>query len=73
LIDNIGANENFDSAISYADNGFSVALINHNAFDLEITLKSAAKISTCVARETSAAAERTPSNFWHLKTKNSGQ
>lgn len=38
-IDIIGTNENTDAAVSQTKNGFKVAVINHNNFELNITLK----------------------------------
>ncbi|MGI8467226.1 MAG: DUF4434 domain-containing protein [Pyrinomonadaceae bacterium] len=47
LIDIIGTNEKFDLAITYTENGFNVALVNHNAFAREIIIKSPAKNFVC--------------------------
>jgi hypothetical protein len=49
VVDVLGTNENVDIAISEIDNGFRVAVINHNAELLEITLKpiDVPQSSTC--------------------------
>ena len=38
VVDVIGTNENVDIAITKTDKGFRVAVINHNTYELEITL-----------------------------------
>ncbi|MEA1875235.1 MAG: alpha-amylase family protein, partial [Bacteroidota bacterium] len=39
VVDIVGTNENVDIAITKTDEGFRVAVINHNTYELEITLK----------------------------------
>lgn len=51
LIDVIGANENFDSAMNFTKDSFSIALINHNNYELEISLRFPTKVSNCTLRE----------------------
>lgn len=50
LIDIIGANENFDVALSHTEIGFNVALVNHNAAERQITIKSPSRNFSCAGQ-----------------------
>ena len=47
LIDIIGADENFDTAVAYTENGFRVSIVNHNPAVRQIILKSSSGNFSC--------------------------